>query len=124
MTHEQIHAAATQAGIAPQALAQVVAQTQAHFTGATPRPVDVAQFLASLPVWEKAGIDYAVFEKLHPNTRRDVHRTHNPTPPLPVHSRRPVQDYKPTPEQQTELDAITDRDARVTRYREMRDAKS
>ena len=47
-----------------------------------------------------------------------LQREHCPQPPV---RRRPLQNYKPTPEQQTELDAITNWDARVTRYREMRD---
>jgi hypothetical protein len=90
METPQIHAAAAAAGIAPEAFDQVTARVQAHFAGRTPTPADLDTFLAGLPTWEKAGIAYAIFAKLHPNTRRDVHRTYNPQPPQPVHSLRPV----------------------------------
>jgi hypothetical protein len=59
-----------------------------------------------------------VFDKLPPSTRSALQREHQPPQ---VVQRRPQQDYKPTAEEQAELDAITDRDARVTRYRQMRD---
>jgi hypothetical protein len=75
-------------------------------------------------LWEQLGLDKELFDKLPPAERVRLEREHNPQPPVPVHSRRPAPDYKPSPEQQAELDAITNRDARVTRYREMRDAKS
>ena len=76
-----------------------------------------------VPVWTQLGLSAADFLKLPPSTRSALEREHNPQPPPPVHSRRPVQDFRPTPEQQAELDQIANRDDRVTRYREMRDAK-
>ena len=78
---------------------------------------------APVPVWEKARIAEADFRKLPPSEQIRLEREHNPQPPAPVHSRRPVQDYRPTPEQQAELDQIANRDDKVTRYREMRDAQ-
>ena len=70
------------------------------------------------PVWEKLGLSREAFDKLPPEDRATLARLHTPKPPV---QRRPLQDYKPTPEQQTELDAITNRDERVTRFRQMRD---
>jgi hypothetical protein len=78
---------------------------------------------ASVPVWVQLGIDQTVFDQLPPAERLRLEREHHPQPPVPVHSRRPVQDYKPSAEEQTELDAITDIHARTTRYRQMRDAQ-
>jgi hypothetical protein len=55
------------------------------------------------------------------NPTEQLTRWHEANPPPAVHARRPQQGYVPSPEQQTELDAITNRDDRVTRYRQMRD---
>ena len=90
METHAIHEAALKQGIARQALDHVTAKVQAHFAGATPKPADLAAYLSGLPVWDKAGLDYATFEKLHPHARRQLYETHHPTPPPPVHSRRPV----------------------------------
>ena len=68
------------------------------------------------PLWEQAGIPKELFDRLPPSDKLTLARTHNPQPPV---VRRPVQGYKPSPAQQAELDAITNRDAKVARYREM-----
>ena len=68
------------------------------------------------PLWEELGMSKELFDSLPPSERLTLQRTHNPQPPV---VRRPVQGYTPTPEQQAELDTITNRDAKVTRYREM-----
>ena len=90
MTPDQIREAAVRQHIAPQALDQVVAKVLAHFAGATPTPADLEAYLGGLPTWDKAGLDYAVFDKLHPNAKRHLYETHHPTPPPAVHARRPV----------------------------------
>ena len=90
MTPEQIYTVARTQHIAPQALDTIVAQAQAHFTGASPKPADLAAYIGALSTWAKAGIPWEVFEKLPPGTRIALDRTHNPTPPPAVHSRRPV----------------------------------
>ena len=63
------------------------------------------------------GLSREAFDKLPPEDRA----TRAPPCPQAARAARPLQDYKPTPEQQTELDAITNRDERVTRFRQMRD---
>jgi hypothetical protein len=73
---------------------------------------------APVPVWEQLGLSQEAFDKLPPSARTHLQRTHCPQPP---EQRRPQQGYRPTPEEQTELDAITNRDDRVTRYRQLRD---
>jgi hypothetical protein len=70
------------------------------------------------PLWEELGIDKTLFDKLSPSERIRLQREHHPQPPV---QRRPIQDYKPTAEEQAELDAITNRHDRTTRSRQLRD---
>jgi hypothetical protein len=81
----QIHAAAVQCGIAPEALDLVIARVQAHFGDATPKPADLAAFLTGLPVWEKLGMDKATFDGM-PMTWRLAQGWAHQAPPV---SRRP-----------------------------------
>src|SRR4029450_13747538 len=62
MQTEQIHAAAVQCGIAPEAFDLVTTRVQTHFGDSTPKPADLAAYLTGLPVWEKLGMDKATFD--------------------------------------------------------------
>jgi hypothetical protein len=72
--------------------------------------------METTPVWIKAGLTYEQFSALPPGTRLALSRTHDPQPVIP---RRPNPNWRPTPEQQAELAAITNPHARVAAYREM-----
>jgi hypothetical protein len=76
---------------------------------------------AAAPVWEKLGMSQQEFYDMPVSWRLAQGEAHQPS--VQREQRRPVQDYTPTAEQQAELDAITNRDARVTRYRQLRDAQ-
>ena len=81
----QIHAAAVQCGIAPEALDLVIARVRAHFGESTPKPTDLDQYIGTLPVWEKLGMDKATFDGM-PMTWRLAQGWAHQTPPV---SRRP-----------------------------------
>ena len=85
MNIPQIHAAAVQCGIAPEALDLVIARVRAHFGESTPKPADLDQYIGTLPVWEKLGMDKATFDGM-PMTWRLAQGWAHQTPPGP---RRP-----------------------------------
>jgi hypothetical protein len=85
MTLEQMHAAAVQAGIPPEALNHVISTVQAHFGTSTPKPADLAAFLAGLPVWTKVGMTQQDFYAMPPTWRSAQGWAHQ-APPV---SRRP-----------------------------------
>ena len=70
-------------------------------------------------MWDKLGMDHATFAAMPPSWRLAQGQAHQAAA---AHPRRPVPDYRPTPEQQTELDAIPTMSERMTVYRQMRDA--
>ena len=108
-----------QRGVLAVALDAITARVRDHFAGGTPSPQDISDYIASLPVWTKIGMTEQEFYAYPPAWRVDQGRSFQPPPA--AHSRRPQQGYVPTPAQQVELDAITNRDDKVTRYRQMRD---
>jgi hypothetical protein len=85
MDIQQIHAACTQAGIAPEAIEAIAARVRAHFAGSTPKPADLTAYLTGLSVWEKLGMDKATFDGM-PMTWRLAQGWAHQAPPV---SRRP-----------------------------------
>ena len=120
MDLRQIQAAILARGIAVKALDQVVARCQTRFgESAHVTPHDLDQFLDDLDVWTKVGLGKEEFLVLPGSERMTLARSFEP--PVPIHPRRPVPDFRATPEQQTELDQVPTMAERMTRYREMRD---
>lgn len=85
MDTQHIHAAATAAGIPPEALDHVAARVLAHFAGASPKPADLTSFIAALPTWDKLGMTQDAFNAM-PATWRLAQGWAHQAPPV---SRRP-----------------------------------
>jgi hypothetical protein len=88
METQRIHAAALKHGVAVQALDGVTASVQAHFGDETPRPVDLASFIAVLPTWDKIGMPKEQFDLMPVSWRLSQGRAFHP----PVERHRP---YRP-----------------------------
>jgi hypothetical protein len=80
METQQIHAAATQAGIPVEALDHVVRTVQAHFEGRQVKPAELAAYIQSLPVWTKIAMSYEAFEKMPPTWRAAQGWLYQPPP--------------------------------------------
>jgi hypothetical protein len=80
MDTQQIHAACTEAGIAPEAVDAVRQIVQAHFGDALVKPADLTAFLRTIPVWEKLGMDKAQWDKMPATWRLAQGRAQQPPP--------------------------------------------
>jgi hypothetical protein len=85
MTREEIHAAATQAGIPPEAFNHVTEQVLAHFADGPVKPADLTAYISALPVWTKVGLSQKDFYAMPPTWRAAQGWVHQP----PAASRKP-----------------------------------
>jgi hypothetical protein len=80
MDTAQIHAACTEAGIAPEAIEATTARVRVHFASSTPKPADLTAYLATLPVWERIGMDKAQWDLMPATWRLAQGWAHQPPP--------------------------------------------